>query len=469
MAKIIFLQKHPFPQLGLMDIAAVLKENGHQCELLIESEERNVTGLLCRNKPDVVAFSCTTGEHKWVLKRAKEIKRRLDVPIILGGAHPTFYPEVIEDENIDIVCRGEGEFALLELMNSLDEKRDYTNIKNLWVKKSDKIYENELRPLVENLDSLPLPDRDIYYKYSYLRNGNIKSFMTGRGCPYNCSFCFNFALREMYKGKGAYIRKKSVDRVIKEIETVSAKYGLKVVMFSDDTLILSREWLYEFLKEYRKKIALPFFCIARANLVDEEIIFRLKNAGCYYVSLGIETGNDYLRNKVLKKETSNEEIKRACYLIKKYGLKLKTYNILGIPGETLQTAFETLNLNIAVKSDFAWCSIFQPYPKTPLAEYCTEQGFLDKNFSPDTIDWSYFKNSVLKLNNIKEIINLQKFFSLSAKYPFFLPLIKLLIKLPRNPLFHFFFKLNYAIDQIHWRKQSFGDIVKLGIKAVRRF
>jgi hypothetical protein len=271
----------------------------------------------------------------------------------------------------------------------------------------------------------------------------------------------------MYRDKGKYIRRKSVNRVIQEIETVRRKYGLKVVMFSDDTFILNKEWLYEFLREYKKKIALPFFCLATADLVEEEIVFRLKNAGCYYVSLGVETGNDYLRHKVLKKEISNEEIKRACYLIKKHGLKLKTYNILGIPGETLQTAFETLNLNIAVKSDFAWCSIFQPYPKTPLAEYCAEQGFLGKNFTVDVIGRSYFKDSALKLNNLKEITNLQKFFSFSAKYPFFLPLIKLLIRLPRNPLFHFFFKLNYALDQIHWRKQSFGDIVRLGVRAIK--
>ena len=239
----------------------------------------------------------------------------------------------------------------------------------------DRIITNPVRPYIEDLDSLPFPDRALVYERDPIAaRSKIKHFLTGRGCPYNCTYCFNHALSEIYRGKGKRFRQRSVDHVIEEIRWVRDRYPLEFVVFVDDTFVLSNEWLAEFAEKYpRQRSALPFFCNTRANLVTAEQVRLLKEAGCHSVSMGIETGNDRIRNELLKRRMSREQILEAARLIREGGLHFTTTNMIGLPTSTLEDDFETLALNVEARPSYAHVFIFQPYPRTELGEFTREQ------------------------------------------------------------------------------------------------
>ena len=190
--KLLFIQSDPFAWTGKMSISAVLKEAGHDCDVLIEPAEKNLMESIKKVRPDIVAFSATTGVHTWALAKAKEIKENFNVLTLLAGSHATYFPQALEDENLDFICIGEGEEAIVELLNNLEKNEDVTNIKNIWAKKDNKIYQNPIRPLIQDLDALPFPDRGLYYKrYSFLRDQQSRDFVFMRGCPFPCAFCYN--------------------------------------------------------------------------------------------------------------------------------------------------------------------------------------------------------------------------------------------------------------------------------------
>lgn len=277
MARIAFIQNLVYEYLGTMYLSSLLKKNRHCVEVFIQnsSDIKNLINGIDEYRPDIIGFYCTTGIYPWVLYTASFLKNKFPkIKIILGGPHPTFFPEIIKESSVDIICRGEAELALLELLERIDKDRDYTDIENLWIKKDGKIFANDVRPLLENLDSLPFPDRDLYIKRYPFLNKSQKVFMAGRGCPFSCSFCFNARFRDLYKGKGCYVRLRSVENLISEIEYVKDNYKLNTVYIQDDTFILNKKWTLEFLKEYKKKIDLPFICLIRADyLMRRSLVF----------------------------------------------------------------------------------------------------------------------------------------------------------------------------------------------------
>ena len=270
MAKILFLQTVQFEFTGVMSISAYLKRAGHQVDLLLEGEEGAAFfDKIKAYQPDLIAFSAMTGDHVRCLEIATQVKKILPVPILMGGPHPTFFPETVEHPAIDIICRGEGEEATGELCARLETGRDYHDVRNLWVKTNGSIVRNDVGPGENELDNYPLPDRDIYYKYPYLRDYPTKPFITARGCPYLCSFCFNKDFNRMYHGKmkmssAAFARTRH-GRDASGQGTLS----LKRIFINDDIFIMDKEWLGRFLPLYRDHIGLPFACNVRVNLVDE--------------------------------------------------------------------------------------------------------------------------------------------------------------------------------------------------------
>ncbi|MHC4321877.1 MAG: B12-binding domain-containing radical SAM protein, partial [Planctomycetota bacterium] len=265
MAKITFLQNFRAEFPGVMYLSAVLKKHGHKCSMIISTSPAGIIKALRNNIPDIVGFSLMSGMQRWALRVALEIKKEFPgVKIIFGGAHPTYFPGIIESEGVDMICRGEGEYAMLDLMNALDNDSVITAIPNLWVKQDGKIYKNEPRPLITDLDELPFMDLELYYDtYPFLKNRAVKSFLGVRGCPFNCSFCFNQKLKELYKGKGKYVRSRSKENIIDEILHVKAKYGFKQAYFISDIMFLNKKWALDFLNDYREKVKKPFICITR--------------------------------------------------------------------------------------------------------------------------------------------------------------------------------------------------------------
>ncbi|KPK42874.1 MAG: hypothetical protein AMJ78_01005, partial [Omnitrophica WOR_2 bacterium SM23_29] len=241
--------------LGIEYLSAVLRKAGHKTELLFDPGAGDIeyklfflkTQKIIRKrflqvarqfKPDLFCFSILTNLFPWCKETMRFLKSHFpDVPIIAGGLHPTMFPDVVIDvPEIDMICIGEGEDALLELCDSMEDGSRRKDIMNIWFKEDGKVIKNPLRPLRQNLDELPFPDKDLFYRYGCFR-GRIY-VMTGRGCPYSCSYCFNHSYRQLYKDAGKYVRQRSVDNCIEELIYYKSKYKIDEIFFYDDTFTL---------------------------------------------------------------------------------------------------------------------------------------------------------------------------------------------------------------------------------------
>ena len=438
---------------GIMHISALLKQEGHQTSLAVATEEDPVEAAL-RLKPDVVGYTVYTGTQNYYLDLNRQIKAQLPGAFSLfGGPHPTFFPEMIEHEGVDGICVGEGEYATLDLLNALQADAEITGIPNWHFKFNGEIVRNPVRPLLtsEQLDELPFPDRDLLYNvHPASRRNKIRPFITGRGCPYSCTYCFNKAYRDLYRGLGKTMRRRSVEDVIREIKAVRRRYSLEFITFMDDTFILNRGWLQDFAVRYKAEVGLPFWCQVRADLVTDEMMALFKDAGCVSVSFGLEAGNDRLRNAILKRNMSRQQILEASRIFRQHGIAFMTNNMLGLPTGSLETDFETLDLNVQCRPSYANVFLFQPYPKTELGELACQGGWMIGSF--DDLSGSVSDDTIIRFGSESEkrqIENLQKLFALAVEFPSLVPLVKLLIKLPRNKLFWFVYKIwkGYAIKR----------------------
>jgi anaerobic magnesium-protoporphyrin IX monomethyl ester cyclase len=421
--------------LGIMSLSAVLKAGGHQVSLCCGSTQ-NILEKIGRIAPDVVGISSYTGGHQKDITLAREIKRSIPTTIIFGGPHPTFFPEIIRDEGVDVVCRGEGEISLPAFLNVFGTP-GACQIPGIWVKQDGIIHQNGMPTLVDELDKLPDFDRSLIYQASsHLMNSQTKFFLTGRGCPYSCAYCYNQPLHKLYQDTGSYVRQRSVEKVIDEIKKVRSDYPLGIVYFLDDTFGFQARWLEEFCTRYKVEIGLPFICQVRPNFLTAETTHMLAKAGCRMVSLGIETGSPHKRQELLQRAITNEVIINACNRLHANGIKVFTLNMLGLPGEDLSEAFKTLDFNLGCKPDYAWASIYQPYPGTSLGQKACDLGLFDGN--PDNIPSSLYERSALNFTPPEmgvKLLRLQRLFALTVHFSWLRPFIPLLTHIPIDKLY----------------------------------
>ncbi len=472
MAKVALIQNMAYEYLGFMYLSSVLKREGHDAEVFITAAygcDRLIEDLKKYN-PRIMGFSCTTGVHNWALRLAGCLKNNFPgITIIFGGAHPTFCPDIIADPSVDVICRGEGEYGLLDLADSIDQGRDYSGVPNLWVKdKKGNIFKNKARRLVTRLDTIPFPDRNLYIKKYPFLNKSQKAFITSRGCPYSCAYCSNDALRDLYAGEGQFVRRRSVTNVLEEIKHAAVNFEFKTVYFQDDTFILDKEWTSEFVERYKKEIGKPFVCCVTADSINGDIARQLKESGCKTVFFGIETGEEYLRQKILKKQITDAHICNAAFLFKKNRIKLRSYNILSLPGETIQQALKTVEINVKIGTDYPWCSLYSPLPATALAEYAKENHFLGKDYLSH-IGETFFENSPIRAAHKNELVNLQRLFIYAVKFPFLLPLIKRIIRFKTNFIFDIAFLCSYSYCYMRSENMSFWEFSNIGIRNLKSF
>ncbi len=439
--KILFVMRdmQMFERAGIMTLSAMLKQGGHETDL-IQTDFEDIDKKMQEYKPEILAYSITTGEHNHMTEINKELKKKYRFVSVFGGPHPTFSPEMIEKEGVDVVCVGEGEYAFLELANALRDKKPVDNIKNLWIKRKGKIIKNNVRPLIQNLDELPFLDLEIMYEHNQkLKEHGEKRMLISRGCPYRCTYCANHKFADLYGMDWGKVRRYSVDRIIREAIRLKDNYLVEFIRFTDDTFVAcSKEWLDEFAKRWKNEINTPFLCNVRANLVTPYLVKKLKEAGCYSVFMAIEAADEEVRNKLLRRNMSEEDIARAYKLLKEQKIKIGYYNLLGLPVKnSLEKDFKTLKMNIKYKPTMAWSSIFTPYPHTELADYSIKHGYFKGDF--DKIPANNKISSCLNFDEKekRQIDNLHKFFGITVQFPFLLPLVRLLIKLPRNSLYVF--------------------------------
>lgn len=378
--KILFITKsHDFmvPR-GPSIISAVARKKGHETHLCDMNSE-NPLERIATLKPEVVAYSSLSGESKHYIKLNKVIKDSFpNLFTIMGGHHPTFYSDIIHNSTLDAICIGEGEGAFEDILINLSAGRSVERIPNILTRNKAAF---TVRDAVANLDSLPFPDYGLFYdNIPAMGKAPLKSIIVSRGCPYGCSYCFNAQWCQIYRGHGKLVRRHSVDYVIEDIERVREKWPLSCVKFYDDIFVYRADnWLEEFCRKYKEQIGLPFFILTRYNLLTEDMVKLLKEAGCRTISMSIEAGNPEIRNNLLKRKISNEQILKASHLCIEYGIYTFTNAILALPGSTLEDDIRSIDLAIEAKSTWVECSPFYPYPGTELGDYTIKRGF----YKPD--------------------------------------------------------------------------------------
>lgn len=385
------------PQLGLSYIASSLEAKGHKISFLplYEPDERAVSKEISKNDIGLVLISVTSDVFELCKKIVASIRKRLSAPILLGGIHPTICPdECIKLDGILGVCIGEGEYPACELADALQNNKDYVNIKNLWIKKDGAVHKNEIRPLIRDLDSLPMPDYGIFRRHMSLR---LLPVFLSRGCPFKCTYCCNHVLQKLYEGKGDFLRRPSVQYSMKLVMHLLKQVPeAKEIEFYDDTFTLNKEWLREFLSEF-SKLGIKFICNSRFDVIDEETIKLLERSGCSMINIAIECGDERIRKEVLKRNISDGQILEKSLLIKKHNIRLFTHNMVGIPYEKEEDILKTIGLNRDIKADIVQASVFNPYPKTELGELCAREGWIDGKMKPTC----FFDFTVLKTPYIK--------------------------------------------------------------------
>lgn len=369
-------------QFGIGMLSGMLKRHGHDTRLHYMYGDYNLEplkALLQSYTPDVVAFSGVSPQYRYVRQVINDLAPWKPFTIF-GGIHPTLAPECIEEiKPLNAVCIGEGEYPLLELVENLKSGKPVDGIKNLWVRRPDgTIAKNPTRGFTGDLDELPYPDREMF-DYQQIINSDFDTalFMFSRGCPYDCTFCSNHAIKGRQEGR--YVRFRSVDKCLEEIKQVITKYKVKLLYFNDDCFTAKRDWMEEFCKRYPEQFSLPFDINARPETLTDENCRMLKAAGCRRVSIGVENGDERFREKVLNRKQKNDRIAEAFESCRKAGLKTKSFNIVGFPHETPEIFRETVRLNNRINPDSVIIGIFEPYPGTQLHEVCIKEGFIDAN------------------------------------------------------------------------------------------
>ncbi|MFA4833311.1 MAG: radical SAM protein [Patescibacteria group bacterium] len=321
-------------------------------------------------KPDLIAISAMTSYFDEVIDLLRQVPPRC--PVIVGGVHSTICPkDVLLKKEIDFICVGEGEELLVELSYCLAKGGNFTELENLGYKKNGRIFINRCRPFID-LNILPEPDWSLFDQRHLFRPfmGRVYrgSFYTmSRGCPGQCTYCVNGAMREALKDCGRYFRFQSPATTARQLGYLKEHYGATWFKFADDSIMLFNEQYLEELAERLEPLSIQFGCSVRPETTTERKVKLLKRMGCVAASVGIESGNEALRKRVLNRYMSNQKIKQAVEILKNAGIRVSTFNMIGLPGETRKNVFETISLNKKLKVEAANVYIVYPYPGTVLS------------------------------------------------------------------------------------------------------
>jgi len=377
----------PFPPLGLLSIGTILKVDGHSVKVLIP---KVINGALIdeiiENKPDIIGFSITTPLYHYVKKIINLLKRtNTKAKLIAGGPHVTALPEhTIAGLNLNIGVIGEGEETIIEVIKNIDKNRDLESVKGIGYRIKETIIINDERELIQNIDTIPFPNRDLINYEKFLKPpGLIRGYpkmrtahiLSARGCIYNCIFC-NIQLT--FKNT---MRKRSVENVIKEIKYLKNSYDIDSILFSDELFTSDRKWVYKFCQRYEEEaINLEWGCQTRVHPICEELLTVMKKAGCVQVEFGVESGSQDVLNS-MNKALSIDHIKNAFYLAKKVGLRRLATFMIGFPGEMESDLRKTKHFAQEIKPDFASFFFTIPFPGTKLYDKAIKNKWI--NHDPD--------------------------------------------------------------------------------------
>ena len=327
-------------------------------------------------KPDFIGFSVFTLNYQRTLKVAKLIKKKLpNIPIIFGGIHPTSVPSiVIQEKCVDMVCVGEGEYALDDLLKHPKN----TNIKNIWFKENGHIIKNSTRPLIKDLDQLPFPDKDAFYKI-YPGFFNDYYTISSRGCPFSCTYCGNNVINDLYQGLGPRIRRRSPKNIVDELVLAKKKYHPQKITFVDDVFVQDLNWLKEFARLYKKKVNLPYAMLTHPSFLSLPIAKTLKKSGCYFLLFGIQSASEKVRREILNRFETNDQISLAAQNCHQAKLNFSVDHIFNIPSEGIKEYQEATKFYYSLHPSVINAYWLQYFPKTKIIDIALQYKILKKS------------------------------------------------------------------------------------------
>lgn len=402
--------------MGIAYLGAYIRREGYEVKLLdaaVEGyfHEEDISPRLIRYglpfgeiaeriaeyKPDVLGLSCIFSSQMPTVRRiAQDAKRNLgDVVIVTGGTHPSFLPEeVLKDESLDFVVQGEGELIFSNLLSALKEGRALNEVRGIAYRDNGKVIVNPQENLIEDLDTLPWPARDLlpmekYFKInvpvqSISKRTPNTSFTTSRGCPYRCTFCSSSLHWKRY-------RMRSADNVLDEMGYLIETYGMRELKFEDDNLTFDCERsrrIFEGMIErgYDLTWNTPNGVVVRT--LTEDMLRLMKRSGCFDLTLAIESGDPDVLKNIIHKPLNLVEAELAAKRCREIGIETTGYFIFGFPGETREQIFRTFKFAKKLKLDRAYFFIFNPLVGTPLHQKCIDEGLLTNEYSNE--DDNYF-------------------------------------------------------------------------------
>ncbi len=412
--------RHCIHPLGIAYLGAVLREN-YQVKLLDATAEgyenledlgtglvkyglsyQQIKEIISDYSPDLVGITCLYSTQFPFVKRICQLAKELSSEIItvIGGYHPTFLArECLEKErSIDFIILGEGEYTLQDILRQIELGKDLTQAKGIAFRQGDKLQINPKTNYIENLDELPFPARDLlpmekYFSINIPMSTTSKykrctSILTSRGCTAKCIFCPspNFW--------GHHYRARSKENVLKELELLIKDYQIREIQFHDDNLVLDKKRATEiFQGMIDRKLRLWWNTPNGIALwkLDEQLLKLMKASGCYELTLAIESGDQEVLSKIVKKPLNLKKVGELTRIIKKLGIETNSFFIVGFPGETKEQIRRTFEFARKLKLDCSYFFIASPSPGSRLQEICKEKGYLREDFKFETID--YYKSN----------------------------------------------------------------------------
>ena len=288
-------------------------------------------------RPDVIAMSVLTHTYQWGVQIATAIKARTGAKVIFGGVHPSAVPDVaLAEPCVDAVCIGEGDRAFPAWLEALEQDEPDRAVVNIWSKRTDgSIVKGATAGFEQDLDSLPFPDKALYEEHFSMRD--MYMTLTGRGCAFQCTFCFNnFWARLPSKNGvrgGKYVRQRSIDHVIAELRYARQRWDVRFIDFEDDIFTIDKAWLKGFLDRYKREIRVPWMCLSHVKYIDQDIIDWMADAGCTWVQIGIQSVDEHYKYKVMKRYEKTSDTAWAIDAFRKAGIGVKGDHIFGAAGE----------------------------------------------------------------------------------------------------------------------------------------
>ncbi|MDP3623825.1 MAG: radical SAM protein [Methanobacteriaceae archaeon] len=371
------------PPLGISYIAAVLEENDIDVSIIdasaMEMDWDELEKEIENASPDVIGITALTPTIENAITTAKIAKKVMpESKIILGGYHPTFtFKELLEYDFLDIIMIGEGEYSMLELVKSLDNGSDLRDVKGI----ATKDFVTPTRKIIEDLDTLPFPARHLLPMDEY-KILNVKlptgTMISGRGCPYQCSFCSSAAMH------GKKLRMRSAENVVDEIEHLINDHNTKMIAFMDDTFTINKKRVENICNEMKERDLDIFWgCTTRVDTLSKSLMEKMSDSGCITLFMGVESADQQILDSINKKTTINK-VKSAFEMARKYDMRTVASVVLGMPGDSRENILKTIKFVKNLNPNYAIFSLATPYPGTLFYKQAVSQNLIKVN------DWSKY-------------------------------------------------------------------------------